>query len=118
MVDRFSGDDGRGGVSVPDGMEAVPGSPAATISLSLSELSREGAGRLYYRIGMRYAPLDLRPEAAEYGFTVLRTYEGVDDPADVTQDKDGFWHMKAGARVRGTGVAKVAEGGRSMRRPH
>lgn len=34
------------------------------------------------------------------GFTVLRTYEAVDDPADVRQDEDGTWIVKAGARVR------------------
>lgn len=63
-------------------------------------IGREGKGRLYYRVGLRYAPTDLDPEAADYGFTVLRTYEGVDDPGDVWQDADGVWHVKAGKRVR------------------
>jgi uncharacterized protein YfaS (alpha-2-macroglobulin family) len=34
------------------------------------------------------------------GFVVQRRYEAVDDPEDVSQDKDGVWHIKAGARVR------------------
>jgi uncharacterized protein YfaS (alpha-2-macroglobulin family) len=34
------------------------------------------------------------------GFVVQRSYEAVDDLEDVFQDKDGVWHIKAGARVR------------------
>jgi uncharacterized protein YfaS (alpha-2-macroglobulin family) len=34
------------------------------------------------------------------GFVVQRTYEAVDDPADVRLDEAGVWHIKAGARVR------------------
>ncbi|UCG25819.1 MAG: hypothetical protein JSW55_07475, partial [Chloroflexota bacterium] len=63
-------------------------------------LSKEGSGRLYYRLGMRYAPDDLDLDPLDMGFVVQRTYEGVDDPADVYQDDDGVWHVKAGARVR------------------
>ena len=63
-------------------------------------LAKEGAGRLYYRIGMRYAPasLDLRP--ADQGFTVERAYEGVDDKGDVRREAGGAWRVKAGSRVR------------------
>ena len=57
-------------------------------------------GRMYYRIGMTYAPKDLRLKPADYGFAVERLYEAIDDPGDVTRDKDGIWHIKAGARVR------------------
>ncbi len=63
-------------------------------------LSKEGAGRLYYRLGLRYAPTDLRLPPYEAGFTVERVYEAVDNPDDVKRDKDGVWHVKAGARVR------------------
>jgi hypothetical protein len=63
-------------------------------------LSKEGAGRLYYRIGMKYAPKNLKLEAADYGFTVLRTYEAVDDKDDVKRNADGSWTIKSGARVR------------------
>lgn len=63
-------------------------------------LSKEGAGRLYYRIGMQYAPASLKLDAADYGFAVERVYEAVDDKADVRRDADGVWHIKAGARVR------------------
>jgi uncharacterized protein YfaS (alpha-2-macroglobulin family) len=63
-------------------------------------LSKAGPGRLYYRIGLRYAGASLKVSAADYGFTVAREYESVDDPTDVRRDRDGVWHIKAGARVR------------------
>jgi uncharacterized protein YfaS (alpha-2-macroglobulin family) len=63
-------------------------------------LSKEGPGRLYYRLGLRYAPIDLDLDPLDMGFVVQRVYEAVDDPADVTQDQDGVWHVKAGTRVR------------------
>ena len=63
-------------------------------------LDKQGAGRLYYRIGMKYAPKNLKLEPADYGFTVLRKYEAVDNADDVKQNADGSWTIKAGARVR------------------
>jgi hypothetical protein len=63
-------------------------------------LSKEGVGRLYYRLGLSYAPVDLSLPAVDMGFIVQRRYEAVDDPDDVTQDSEGGWHIKAGARVR------------------
>jgi hypothetical protein len=63
-------------------------------------LAKEGPGRLYYRIGLRYAPDSLVLEPLDRGFTVERSYEGVDDPKDVRRADDGTWHVRAGARVR------------------
>lgn len=63
-------------------------------------LQKDGAGRMYYRIGMKYAPKSLRLEPADRGFAVERRYEAVDDFADVSQDEDGTWRIAAGARVR------------------
>jgi hypothetical protein len=63
-------------------------------------LSKEGPGRLYYRLGLRYAPTDLTLDPLDMGFVVQRSYEAVDDPQDVTRDENGVWHIKAGARVR------------------
>lgn len=63
-------------------------------------VSKEGPGRLYYRIVMNYALLDLNLKPADYGFTVERSYEGVDHAEDVQRDADGAWRIKAGARVR------------------
>ncbi|MGH9799240.1 MAG: hypothetical protein ACRD82_02660, partial [Blastocatellia bacterium] len=63
-------------------------------------LGKEGAGRLYYRIGMSYAPTGLQLKPYDAGFTVSRSYEAVDDPNDVRRLEDGSWRIKAGARVR------------------
>ncbi|HEY2865445.1 MAG TPA: alpha-2-macroglobulin family protein, partial [Pyrinomonadaceae bacterium] len=63
-------------------------------------IDRQGAGRLYYRIGMQYAPKNLKLEPADYGFTVLRSYEPIDNADDVKQNADGTWTIKSGARVR------------------
>lgn len=63
-------------------------------------LDKEGAGRLYYRLGLNYAPDDLVLDALNRGFVVQRSYEGVDNPEDVYQDEDGVWHIKLGSRVR------------------
>jgi uncharacterized protein YfaS (alpha-2-macroglobulin family) len=63
-------------------------------------IDKQGAGRLYYRIGMKYAPTNLKLDPADYGFEVLRKYEAVDDKDDVKQNADGSWTIKSGARVR------------------
>ena len=63
-------------------------------------IAKEGPGRLYYRIGMTYAPKALKSEALDQGFAVERTYEAVKDNQDVTRDAAGSWHFKAGALVR------------------
>jgi uncharacterized protein YfaS (alpha-2-macroglobulin family) len=63
-------------------------------------VGKDGQGRLYYRLGLSYAPTDLNLDPLDMGFVVERTYEAVDDPEDVSRDADGVWHIKAGARVR------------------
>lgn len=63
-------------------------------------LQKHGEGRLYYRLGLRYAPRSLALDAADRGFVVQRRYEAVDDEADVTQRGDGAWVIRAGALVR------------------
>lgn len=63
-------------------------------------LSKDGDGRLYYRLALNYAPSDLTLDPLNRGFVVQRTYEAVDDPEDVYQDADGNWHIRLGARVR------------------
>ena len=78
----------------------IPMKDVATHDKQDLTIAKDGAGRLYYRIGMKYAPADLKLEPADYGFVVERRYEGADDPKDVTRGADGTWHIKAGARVR------------------
>ncbi len=63
-------------------------------------LSKDGPGRLYYRLGLQYAPTDLNLDPLDRGFVVQRRYEALDDPEDVSQDSDGVWHIKAGAKVK------------------
>ncbi|MGE5224888.1 MAG: alpha-2-macroglobulin family protein [Omnitrophica WOR_2 bacterium] len=63
-------------------------------------LNKEGTGRLYYRLGLRYAPSNLHLDPLDMGFVVKRVYEAMDNPEDVRLDQDGVWHIKAGARVR------------------
>ncbi|TXH70957.1 MAG: hypothetical protein E6Q85_07605, partial [Thiothrix sp.] len=65
-------------------------------------LAKKGDGRLYYRLGLRYAPQDLELKSAEHGFTVSRSYRGLDKPEDVKQHADGSWQIKAGSRVEVT----------------
>jgi uncharacterized protein YfaS (alpha-2-macroglobulin family) len=61
---------------------------------------KQGEGRLFYRLAMNYAPLDLDLKSADYGFAVERSYEAVDRAEDVQRDSDGTWRIRAGARVR------------------
>jgi uncharacterized protein YfaS (alpha-2-macroglobulin family) len=71
-------------------------------------VGKDGPGRLYYRIGMQYAPTDLKLPPADHGFVVSRTYEGADKPGDVKRDPDGTWRVKAGSKVR-VRVSMVAQ---------
>jgi hypothetical protein len=87
--------------------------PMAQVTATNLVIGKDGPGRLYYRVGMRYAPRDLMLPPAEHGFTVERQYEAVDDPGDVKRDADGTWRIKAGARVR-VRVTMVAPAYRSF----
>lgn len=63
-------------------------------------LDKQGEGRLYYRIGLKYAPKNLKLNSADYGFAVSRSYEAIDNAEDVKQNSDGSWTIKSGSRVR------------------
>ncbi|MCA9778268.1 MAG: hypothetical protein KC800_16190, partial [Candidatus Eremiobacteraeota bacterium] len=62
----------------------------------------KGQGRLYYRVGMKYAPKSLRLPAESRGFMVERSFKGADNPTDVKQLENGDWQIKAGAKVEVT----------------
>jgi uncharacterized protein YfaS (alpha-2-macroglobulin family) len=62
-------------------------------------IGKSGPGRLYYRVGMTYAPKSLRLPAESRGFTVERKFRGLDNPTDVSQNEQGDWFVKAGAKV-------------------
>jgi len=63
-------------------------------------LNKVGKGRMYYRVALNYASKNLNLAPMENGFSINRTYEGVDNPNDVKKDADGTWHFKAGSTVR------------------
>eukprot|EP01117_Protostelium_nocturnum_P002038 TRINITY_DN1268_c0_g1_i6.p1 TRINITY_DN1268_c0_g1~~TRINITY_DN1268_c0_g1_i6.p1 ORF type:complete len:1999 (+),score=638.13 TRINITY_DN1268_c0_g1_i6:110-6106(+) len=65
-------------------------------------ISKEGAGILYYRIGLNYAPLSLTLDAKDVGFQVVRNYEGVDHPDHAKKDESGVWRFKLGEKIRVT----------------
>jgi alpha-2-macroglobulin len=75
-------------------------------------LAKDGTGRMYYRIGLKYVPVDLKLKAVDRGFVIKRTYEAIDDKADVSQDADGTWRIKSGAKVR-VRLTMVAESQRT-----
>jgi uncharacterized protein YfaS (alpha-2-macroglobulin family) len=75
-------------------------------------LAKDGEGRLYYRLGLTYAPSDLQLDARDEGFVVERTYLPIDDDGDVTRDANGHWHIRAGANVR-VRVTMVADARRT-----
>ena len=61
-------------------------------------LAKSGPGRMYYRVGITYAPKRTDLPALDAGFVVRRSYEAVDDPHDVVKTADG-WKIKLGAKV-------------------
>ncbi|WP_027329130.1 Ig-like domain-containing alpha-2-macroglobulin family protein [Marinimicrobium agarilyticum] len=103
LGDQFLGEQHYRGRDTQTHSQQVPMKElkSGTTSPTLA-LQHEGQGRLYYRVGMEYAPEDLQLEAARHGFQVERHYEAINEPSDVTQTKDGTWEIKAGAAVRVT----------------
>jgi hypothetical protein len=90
LGDRFAGNQEFRGRSTDSQRVSVPMSFIADQKGAQNlVLSKEGAGRLYYRVGMQYAPASLKLNAADYGFTVERVYEAIDNPQDVRRDPDG-----------------------------
>jgi uncharacterized protein YfaS (alpha-2-macroglobulin family) len=65
-------------------------------------LAKSGAGRMYYRVGISYAPRETNLPALDAGFIVRRSYAAADDPADVTHLSDGRIKIRLGAKVRVT----------------
>jgi uncharacterized protein YfaS (alpha-2-macroglobulin family) len=78
----------------------VPTGQLTSASTADVTVQNDGTGRLYYRIGLQTAPQSLSLDPVDRGFVVARSYQAVDNPADVTRDAKGVWHIKAGARVK------------------
>jgi uncharacterized protein YfaS (alpha-2-macroglobulin family) len=62
-------------------------------------ITKTGTGRMYYRVGITYAPKTKDLPALDAGFIVRRSYTAIDDPSDVAKLPDGRMKVKLGARV-------------------
>lgn len=100
LGDKFAGEHAFKGRTTERHHIDIPMNYLADVGKSDLILQKAGRGRMYYRIGMTYAPASLKIEPADHGFAVQRRYEAVDDPGDVARAADGSWTFKAGARVR------------------
>ncbi|MCD6424878.1 MAG: hypothetical protein J7L35_05190 [Anaerolineales bacterium] len=102
LGDTYAGEHEYVGYSTERHLTEVPMGYLVDTDLEQQDLiiSKEGPGRLYYRLGLKYAPTDLQLDPLEMGFVVQREYEAVDDPDDVKRLEDGTWVIKVGARVR------------------
>ena len=101
LGDDFAGEHTFRGRSTERAYIGVPMAQlAATPGAQPLTLQKDGVGRMYYRIGLTYAPRSLALEPADRGFALDRRYEAVDDPSDVSRDEDGTWRIRAGSRVR------------------
>jgi alpha-2-macroglobulin len=112
LGDRYAGEQTFDGRSIDRNQISIPTADVIAGGNSNIVIARAGTGRLYYRLGLRYAPEDLTLDPLDRGFVVDRTYEAVDDPADVSRDADGTWRIKPGARVR-VKLSLVAESQRT-----
>ena len=112
LGDRYAGEHTFEGRQTDRATVDIPTGELIAAGDSEIVVAKDGTGRLTYRIGLRYAPADLQLDALDRGFTVARTYEAIDDPADVTRDADGTWRIRAGARVR-VSLTMVAEAERA-----
>ncbi len=70
--------------------------PGSTHDVALAKV---GAGRMYYRVGITYAPKQIDLPALDAGFVVRRSYTAVEDPADVVRLGDGRVKIRLGAKV-------------------
>ncbi len=100
LGERFAGEHAYAGRSATRNQTVVTMADLLAQKSDDILMTKDGVGRLYYRLGLRYAPRDLKLEALDRGFVVERRYEAVDDPEDVRRDDDGTWRIKAGATVR------------------
>ncbi|MEZ5225665.1 MAG: hypothetical protein R2710_03050 [Acidimicrobiales bacterium] len=100
LGDRYAAEHTYDGRTTDRGSTLVPMADLVAGGDTSLTLANDGTGRLYYRLGLRYAPDDLHLAPRDEGFVVDRTYEPIDDPSDVVLGADGVWHVKAGATVR------------------
>ena len=100
LGDTFAVDAEFRGRSTDTSLTVVPTADLVAAGDTNVVLDKDGPGRLYYRLGLEYAPADLALGARDEGFVVERVYEAIDDPDDVVLGEDGTWTIRAGASVR------------------
>ncbi|WP_158412165.1 alpha-2-macroglobulin family protein [Ilumatobacter nonamiensis] len=100
LGDTFAVDEDFRGRSTDTSLTTVPMAEVVAEGDTDLAVAKDGEGRLYYRLGLRYAPDDLELDPRDEGFVVERSYEAVDDPDDVVRREDGTWEIAAGATVR------------------
>ncbi len=99
LGERFAGEQAFTGRTTVTAKSDIPLAALTDETVPIT-LQKEGPGRLYYRIGLTYAPEVPDPRPFSAGFEVERFYEGVENPGDVTRDAEGVWRIRAGALVR------------------
>ncbi len=106
LGDEFAGAQEFRGRSLAVTQQSIPMRTLQKSPERLLTLAKEGPGKLYYRIGLRYAPADLSVAAEDQGFEVHRNYQAVAqgqgpvDPSALRRLDDGSWEVKAGTLVR------------------
>lgn len=109
LDDMFAGTHAFSGRSMAKTHQRVPMASLLGEDQRTLTLHKDGAGKLYYRIGLDYAPADLKMGPEDQGFTVYREYEALPetgkkeaDPEAVQRLDDGSWQVKAGTNVKVT----------------
>jgi uncharacterized protein YfaS (alpha-2-macroglobulin family) len=109
LDDQFAGTHAFEGRSMAKTHQRVPMTALLGEDERTLTLHKDGAGKLYYRIGLDYAPADLKMGPEDQGFTVYREYEALPepgkkeaDPEAVKRMDDGSWQVKAGTNVKVT----------------
>lgn len=106
--EKFAGQSDFKGRSMAKVEQRVPMDMLQGAATRQLTVQKDGVGKLYYRLGLRYAPASLKLPAVDNGFTVYREYEalpgpdGKVDPDAVKQTDDGAWIVKAGTNVKVT----------------
>lgn len=70
-------------------------------------IQKEGPGRLYYRMGMTYAPESLTIDSIANGFEISRSYSSVEKDCIIFKDSDQVWNFPKGQLVKVTLLIKT-----------
>jgi len=107
LGDTFAGSFTFKGRSMTKQQQSVPMKALQESGADSLTLAKKGPGNLYYRLGLRYAPKDLKLDARSQGFVVSRHYaampeqgETEPDPDAVRRLDDGSWVIKAGTNIK------------------